>query len=68
MGERDAQKGETLDAYFVVDAGLEQRFYMPGIELTANLYVSNALGEEYQEQSGYQMPRQVYGLRLTAKF
>ena len=68
MGERDAQKGDTLEDYFVVDAGLEQRFNLPGIEFTANLYVSNALGEEYQEQSGYQMPRQVYGLRLSAKF
>ena len=68
LGERDAQKGETLDAYFVVDAGLEQRLYLPGLELTANLYVSNALGEEYQEQAGYQMPRQVVGFRLSAKF
>ncbi len=68
VGERQAQKGETLDAYVVLDAGLEQRFKLGLMEFTAGAYVSNLLGEEYQEQAGYQMPRQVYGVRLAAKF
>ncbi len=68
MGERQAQKGETLDAYLVLDAGLEQRFHLGGVEFSAGAYVNNLLGEEYQEQAGYQMPRQVYGLRLSARF
>jgi iron complex outermembrane receptor protein len=68
MGERQAQKGETLDPYFVIDAGVEQRFYLPDMELTINLYVSNVLGEVYEEQSGYEMPKQVYGIRMGVRF
>ena len=68
VGERQAQKGETLDAYTVWDAGIEQLFSVGGVDFTAAFYVSNLLGEEYQEIAGYDMPRQVYGLRLSAKF
>jgi iron complex outermembrane receptor protein len=52
----------------VLNAGLEQRFTLLKQKFTAGAYVTNLLGEEYQEQAGYQMPRQVYGLRLTAHF
>jgi iron complex outermembrane receptor protein len=68
VGERQAQKGETLDAYMVFDAGIEQRFKLGSVDYSAGLYVSNLLGESYQEIAGYDMPRQVYGLRLSAKF
>lgn len=68
VGERQAQKGETLDAYVVLDAGFEQRLELGPVEWSIAAYVSNLLGEEYQEQAGYDMPRQVYGLRLSAKF
>lgn len=66
--ERQAQKGETLDAYFVMDAGVEQVFKLGAVDFTAAFYVSNLLGEKYQEIAGYDMPRQVFGLRLSAKF
>ena len=68
VSERQAQKGETLDAYFTMDAGLEQHFTLGLFNFTAAFYVSNLLGEEYQEIAGYDMPRQVYGLRLSTKF
>jgi iron complex outermembrane receptor protein len=68
VGERQAQKGETLDAYLVLDAGLEQRLYWQRAEFTAAAFVSNLLGTEYQEQAGYHMPRQVYGLRVGMRF
>lgn len=68
VGERQTQKGGTLDSYLVLDLGFEQRFKLCGQDFTAGVYVNNLLGEEYQEQAGYQMPRQVYGVRLTARF
>ena len=68
VGERDAQKGSTLDAYFVVDAGIEQRFHLEHVDLSIAGYVSNLLGEDYQEQAGYEMPGQVFGLRMSVRF
>ena len=68
VGERDAQKGSTLDAYFVVDAGIEQRFHLKDVDLSIAGYVSNLLGEDYQEQAGYEMPGQVFGLRMSVRF
>lgn len=68
VGEREAQKGDSLDAYLVVDAGFEQRLDLGSFKLTAGVYVSNLFDEDYQEQSGYEMPGQVYGIRLKAEF
>ncbi len=67
-GERDAQKGKKLDDYITVDMGFEQTFQFDGTEYSANVFVSNLTGTDYQEQSGYTMPKHVWGFQVGVKF
>jgi outer membrane receptor protein involved in Fe transport len=68
VGERKAQKGTELDAYTTVDLGFEQVFRFGRQEYTANLFCNNVTGTDYEEISGYEMPKYVWGIQLGAKF
>jgi len=73
VGERKAQKttgGEkiTLDDYATMDIGYEQEFKFKGLNFGMGAFVNNVTGTNYQEIAGYDMPRQVYGVKLSCKF
>ncbi len=68
VGERDAQKGKKLEDYATADMGFEQKFEVGGMEYMANVFVSNLTGTSYQEQSGYQMPKHVWGFQIGVNF
>ena len=68
VGEREAQKGETLDGYATLDVGFEQGFSLYGTEYGLKLFCSNLTGTVYEEQAGYPMPRQVVGFEVGMKF
>ena len=68
VGDRNAQKGEELDDYATADVGLEQTFEYGGSEWTAKAYVGNVTGTGYEEISGYEMPKYVWGFQLGMKF
>lgn len=68
VGKRDAQKGETLDAYAVLDVGFEQKLSLWDIPYDLKLFCNNLTGTRYQEQSGYLMPRQVLGVEMGVRF
>ncbi|MBN2123579.1 MAG: TonB-dependent receptor [Deltaproteobacteria bacterium] len=66
--ERDAQKGEVLDDYITLDLGFEQAFTYQGMKYSAEAFIGNVTGTDYQEQSGYDMPKYVWGLQFGVKF
>ncbi len=66
--ERKAQRGETLDDYLTLDIGFEQKFKFNGQEYMANLFCSNVTGTDYEEVSGYEMPKYVWGFQVGMKF
>lgn len=66
--EREAQKGTILDDYITLDLGLEQTFRFQGMEYTASFFMGNVTGTDYQEQSGYTMPKYFWGMQLGARF
>ncbi len=68
VDERKAQKGKELDAYATLDLGFEQKFIFDKTQYSAGIFVNNATGTVYQEQAGYEMPRQVWGMQLGAQF
>ena len=68
VDERKAQKGEELDEYVTLDLGFEQKFVYDNAQFTAGIFVNNVTGTVFQEQAGYEMPRQVWGLQLGAQF
>lgn len=68
VGDRKAQKGGELDAYATFDLGFEQKFKLHGMDYTASMFVNNLTGTSYQEQAGYSMPRQVWGVIVGVKF
>ena len=68
VDEREAQKGEELDAYAILDVGFEQKFNFNGLEYTAKAFVNNLTGTSYQEQAGYTMPMQVWGFQVGVSF
>jgi len=68
VSQRDAQKGAELDAYGLLDIGFEQIFGFDGQKYTASVFCNNVSGTVYEEQSGYKMPRFVWGFQLGAKF
>ncbi len=39
-----------------------------GMEYTASVSVSNLTGTSYEEQSGYEMPKHVWGIQIGAEF
>jgi len=65
---RDAQKGTELDSYVTFDLGFEQTFRVGEVDYELKAYCGNIAGANYQEQTGYSMPRQVWGLQLGFKF
>jgi len=68
VGDRDTQRGEELDDYITVDVGFEQDFKYDGQEYMAKLFCSNVTGTDYEEISGYEMPKYVWGFQLGMKF
>ncbi len=68
VGARGAQKGSELDAYVVCDAGFEKKFKYGGQAYSMNLFVNNFTGTNYQEISGYTMPKYVWGLMMGIEF
>jgi len=68
VGKRDAQKGKELDDYITVDMGFEQKFKIRDMKYTASVSVSNLTGTSYEEQSGYEMPKHVWGIQIGAEF
>jgi len=66
--ERKTQRGETLDDYITLDVGFEQKFKFDGMEYMAGCFCSNVTGTDYQEISGYKMPKYVWGFQVGAKF
>lgn len=68
VGNRDTQRGQKLDDYVTVDLGFEQTFKFRGTGYTAAFYVNNLTGTDYQEISGYDMPKYVWGFQLGVKF
>lgn len=68
VGDRDAQKGAELDDYITLDIGFEQKFKFDGMDYMANLFCSNVTGTSYEEVSGYEMPKYVWGFQLGCKF
>ncbi len=68
VGSRDAQKGTSLDDYATVDIGFEQSFKLYGLEYTAKAFVNNVTGTDYEEISGYEMPKYVWGFQLGIRF
>jgi len=68
VGDRDTQRGEELDDYITVDVGFEQGFKYDGQEYMAKLFCSNVTGTNYEEISGYEMPKYVWGFQLGMKF
>jgi len=68
VGSRDAQKGTSLDDYATVDIGFEQSFKLYGLEYTAKAFVNNVTGTDYEEISGYEMPKYVWGFQLDIRF
>ncbi len=68
VGEREAQKGEKLDEYATLDLGISQTFHFHGTRHKVELFCNNLTGTNYQEQAGYEMPRQVLGFKMTMEF
>ena len=68
VGGRDAQKGADLDDYITLDLGFRQTFEFNGLDCEANLFCSNVTGTDYEEISGYEMPKYVWGAQLGFKF
>ncbi len=68
VGERKAQKGETLDEYVTIDLGFEQKFKLGKTEYSAAVYLNNAAGTGYEEQAGYEMPKHVWGFQLSMNY
>lgn len=68
VDKRKAQKGGELDAYATLDIGFEQKFKLHEMDYTASVFVNNLTGTSYQEQAGYSMPRQVWGVMVGVKF
>jgi iron complex outermembrane receptor protein len=68
VGARGTQKGGELEDYIVCDAGFEKKFKFGGLEYSTNVFVNNFTGSNYQEISGYSMPKQVWGLMMGVKF
>jgi iron complex outermembrane receptor protein len=68
VGDRDTQLDEELDDYITVDVGFEQGFKYDGQEYMAKLFCSNVTGTNYEEISGYEMPKYVWGFQLGMKF
>ncbi|VBB41523.1 TonB-dependent receptor (fragment) [uncultured Desulfatiglans sp.] len=66
--KREAQKGTVLDDYITLDLGFEQTFRFQGMEYTASVFMGNVTGTDYQEQSGYFMPKYVWGFQIGARF
>ena len=57
-----------LGAYATLDLGFEQKFKFWHQDLSLNAFITNVTGKKYQEQSGYHMPRQIYGVTVGTKF
>ncbi|SDU58726.1 iron complex outermembrane recepter protein [Desulfobacula phenolica] len=68
VGARDAQKGDELEDYIVCDAGFEKKFKFNGLNYNLNLFVNNVTGTNYQEISGYSMPKYVWGFMMGLEF
>jgi iron complex outermembrane receptor protein len=68
VGDRDAQKGSELDDYITVDLGFEQTFKWNGWKMTAEAFLNNATGTDYQEQAGFEMPKYIWGFQVGVKF
>jgi hypothetical protein len=68
VDERKAQQDEDLDEYITVDAGFEQGFKYDGMKYTAKAFVGNVTGTTYEEVSGYEMPKYVWGFQVGCKF
>jgi outer membrane receptor protein involved in Fe transport len=68
VDERDAQQETQLDDYITLDVGFEQTFRYDGMEYTAQAYIGNVTGTDYEEVSGYEMPKYVWGFQVGFKF
>lgn len=68
VGGRDAQRGEKLDDYITLDVGFEQMFKFDGLDWMANFFCNNVTGRSYEEISGYEMPKYVWGVQVGLKF
>ena len=68
VGGRDTQRGMDSDDYVTVDLGFEQSFDFRGTKYTAELYINNLTGTDYQEVAGYDMPKYVWGFQVGVKF
>ena len=68
IGDRKAQKGKELDDYITLDVGFEQKFKFHRQEYKAKFFCSNVSGTDYEEISGYKMPKYVWGFQLGGKF
>ena len=66
--EVQQEQAEDLDDYLTVDVGFEQTFQYDGLEWMAQTYVGNVTGTSYEEVSGYEMPKYVWGFQLGCKF
>lgn len=68
VGSRDAQKGSELDDYIVCDAGFEKKFSVENLNYSLSLFVNNITGTTYQEISGYEMPKHVWGFMVGLEY
>jgi outer membrane receptor protein involved in Fe transport len=68
VGVRKAQRDEDLDEYVTMDVGFEQGFKYDGMKYTAKAFVGNVTGTTYEEVSGYEMPKYVWGFQVGCKF
>jgi outer membrane receptor protein involved in Fe transport len=65
VGKRKSEGGETMGDYITMDVGLARTFYK---FCKVSAFVSNLLGEKYQEVYGFPEPRQTYGMQMELTY
>ena len=68
VGSRGSQKGGNPDAYIVCDLGFKKKLNLAGLDYDLNFFVNNVTGTNYEEISGYPMPKQVWGVSMAVNF
>ena len=65
VGKRKSESGKTMGDYVTADVGLSKTFYK---FCKVSAFVSNILGEKYQEVYGFPEPRQTYGMQMELTY
>ncbi len=68
VGERGTQRGGKLDDYVTFDLAFEQILTFQARKYKAEFYVNNLTGTDYQEISGYDMPKYIWGFQVGVQF